>query len=336
LAALTLGLALLAIDARAACSNPTANEGVTLYNYDYHTPQYCNGTNWLAMGGVYTVPWVTSGTDVYYTGGKVGIGTSAPRQKLHISGNVSTYGNTSGLILYKADGATPGYSVARSFGNDDAQNFYIYDNLVNSVRLIVDASGNVGIGTVSPGTKLEVNGTITLPSGDTNAIQGNGASSWLVLGSDAGSTGGAGGTGSHIVLRGSTQSQNIEFYQNANQRFVFYPTGNAMFTGTLTQNSDARLKTDIHVIPDALEKLTLLRGVTFHWKAQDRDRGAQVGVIAQDVQKAFPQLVSTDASGTLNVNYQGLVAPLIEAVKELKADNDNLRADFEAYKKSHP
>jgi trimeric autotransporter adhesin len=62
-----------------------------------------------------------------------------------------------------------------------------------------------------------------------------------------------------------------------------------------------------------------LRGVTFEWgeNAPAALRGRELGVIAQEVEAVFPELVQTDASGMKRVNYQGLIAPLIEAVKEL-------------------
>lgn len=73
----------------AACSNPTGQEGESVYNGTYHTLQFCNGTQWMAMGGVYTVPWQTSGTNVYYNGGNVGVGTANPAVRLEVNGEVS-------------------------------------------------------------------------------------------------------------------------------------------------------------------------------------------------------------------------------------------------------
>jgi len=64
-----------------------------------------------------------------------------------------------------------------------------------------------------------------------------------------------------------------------------------------------------------------LRGVTFEWSedAQSARRGRDMGVIAQEVEEVFPELVSTDDDGYKRVNYAGLIAPLIEAIKELDA-----------------
>jgi trimeric autotransporter adhesin len=61
----------------------------------------------------------------------------------------------------------------------------------------------------------------------------------------------------------------------------------------------------------------------FRWnEIKPKPKDEQIGVIAQEVEQVFPQVVTTDSDGYKAVNYQGLVAPLIEAVKELKTIND--------------
>jgi trimeric autotransporter adhesin len=120
--------------------------------------------------------------------------------------------------------------------------------------------------------------------------------------------------------------------------------------------SDIRLKKDLQPLPSPLEQIMKLHPVTFFWKDPHKyGKGQQVGLIAQDVEKVYPQLVDTHPDGGLkSLRYDALTAPLIGAVKELKgyfdsfraetdksiqqlkADNDNLRAEFEAYKRTHP
>ena len=87
-------------------------------------------------------------------------------------------------------------------------------------------------------------------------------------------------------------------------------------------SSDSRLKTAVTTIPSALEKILSLRGVTFEWKQEEfPDRnfadGTQIGLIAQEVEEVFPELVSQGEYKS--VSYANLVSPLIEAVKELHA-----------------
>jgi hypothetical protein len=89
--------------------------------------------------------------------------------------------------------------------------------------------------------------------------------------------------------------------------------------------SDARWKENIEDIGDALHKISQLRGVSFDWIEPSRGGGRQIGVIAQEVEDVFPEVVHTDGQGYKSVEYNKLVAPLIEAVKELKAENKALK-----------
>jgi hypothetical protein len=69
-----------------------------------------------------------------------------------------------------------------------------------------------------------------------------------------------------------------------------------------------------------VERLSRLKGVSWEWRDPEKwGHGRYVGVIAQDVQEVFPDLVREAPDGTLRVDYNGFVAPLIEAVKELDA-----------------
>jgi len=86
-------------------------------------------------------------------------------------------------------------------------------------------------------------------------------------------------------------------------------------------SSDRRLKNNIKTIQNPLNKILNLRGVTFNWN----DGGEpSIGLIAQEVEKVFPELVS--GADSKSVQYGNLVAPLIEAVKEQQRIIDNLEA----------
>jgi len=104
---------------------------------------------------------------------------------------------------------------------------------------------------------------------------------------------------------------------------------------SLTQTSDERLKTNINDLKNVLGKIERLRAVTFEWNKIAQDNGAnsdkkQIGVIAQDLEVLFPELVdNVGGNGYKSVNYSGLAAVLIEAVKELKSENDALKARIE-------
>jgi len=94
---------------------------------------------------------------------------------------------------------------------------------------------------------------------------------------------------------------------------------------SLTETSDGRLKRNVADIEDALKKVSLVRGVTFDWADEvHAEAGSQMGVIAQEIESVMPELVSTDNDGIKSVDYSKLSAVLIEAVKELKAQNEEL------------
>lgn len=89
-------------------------------------------------------------------------------------------------------------------------------------------------------------------------------------------------------------------------------SGSIRTSAALYQSSDERLKHNIETVDSALTKIISSRGVTF-----DRNNGIkEVGVIAQEIQKTIPEVVSKDNSDYLSVNYNGIVGVLIEAIKE--------------------
>jgi hypothetical protein len=101
----------------------------------------------------------------------------------------------------------------------------------------------------------------------------------------------------------------------------------------ITQTSDARFKKNVKSIDNALAKTNALNGYTYYWnELADKKKGItskdeQVGVLAQELEAVFPQLVSTDKEGYKSVNYSALSAVLIEAVKELNAEVKALKAE---------
>lgn len=100
----------------------------------------------------------------------------------------------------------------------------------------------------------------------------------------------------------------------------------ATFSGTVTapnfvSSSDARLKSDIAPIADALAKVQALTGVTFTMAGSDL---RQMGLIAQQVQAVAPEVV-VEAEGILRIAYGNLVGLLVEAIKDLTQEVDQLK-----------
>jgi prepilin-type N-terminal cleavage/methylation domain-containing protein len=112
---------------------------------------------------------------------------------------------------------------------------------------------------------------------------------------------------------------------------------NGTFTGVLTASSffyssDRRLKKDIKPLPhNMLERLLALQPVSFRWKSNNEK---EIGLIAQDVQHQFPDLVETSKdNGYLSIQMGNLVSPIIEALRELHEENESLKADLAAERK---
>ncbi|MDE2029783.1 MAG: tail fiber domain-containing protein [Alphaproteobacteria bacterium] len=106
--------------------------------------------------------------------------------------------------------------------------------------------------------------------------------------------------------------------------------GGVILANQLYSLSDKRAKTDIKPLKNALENIMKIKPVSFVFKTS----GAKsLGVIAQQLQTVYPQLISHNNNGTEYVNYSGLIAPLIGAVQDLKHENDTLRAQVESQSK---
>ena len=97
-------------------------------------------------------------------------------------------------------------------------------------------------------------------------------------------------------------------------------TGDLTVSGSVSEGSDIRLKTNIKPIEDPIDKVTQIEGVSFNWK---KDNKPSLGVIADQVEKIIPELVQGDDPKT--VNYNGLIGLLIEAVKDQQTQIDSLK-----------
>ena len=240
--------------------------------------------------------------------------------------------------------------------------------------LYINSSQNVGVGTVSPRYKFDVNGNTRIVGNLT--VNGNGNSQfggWVECVSPAsGSTGGlrikaptGDGTAYLQVTNnaGNAEWVNLSFTNGAttnsgNLRATSLGIGTAagsggqiLATGLITAfYSDRRLKTISGNIEDALSKLRQLNGVRYVENEIAKsfgydDDSQQVGVIAQEVQAVQPEAIAlapfdraddgSSKSGEtyLTVHYEKLVPLLIEAIKELSSQVDDLKAEIDIIKK---
>jgi hypothetical protein len=119
-----------------------------------------------------------------------------------------------------------------------------------------------------------------------------------------------------VIGNGDVDTSNGLAGSNPSNAFIVNYDGSATLSGDLTINSDARLKSNIISLGSTLAKLLMIDGKSYTMKTNESE--SKIGLLAQDVQKAFPELVKTtnDSDKTLSVNYQGLIPVLINAIKE--------------------
>ena len=105
-------------------------------------------------------------------------------------------------------------------------------------------------------------------------------------------------------------------------------SGNLTISGSLTQNSDRRIKDNIAPITDALSKTCSLQGSTYTRidEGQDKDK-VHAGLIAQDVEAVLPQAVG-EIDGIKTIDYSSVIALLVESIKDLKSEVDDLKTQL--------
>jgi len=256
------------------------------------------------------------------------------------SDNASRYQQNSGVhSWYNAPSGTAGNAI--SF----------------TQAMTLDASGNLGVGTTSPSTRLHASnstGSVIVKAERTSP-----AGSFF-QGFEAGSSGALIGRFGHNndlvpLFCGTTSNHALGFYTNDTERARITSGGEVYIAGTTDQGaynlqvngtgvwgagayvngSDANLKEEVQDLAPALDVIASLRPVTFRYKEDySKDQNVQPGFIAQELQTAMAGQAYVDGviqSGPqhLNVAYQSLIPLLTKAIQELKAE-------FDAYKATHP
>ncbi len=110
--------------------------------------------------------------------------------------------------------------------------------------------------------------------------------------------------------------------------------GDICYTGTIGACSDERYKKDITPLQGALETVSKLEGVNYNWRLDEFpekkfSERRQIGLIAQDVLTVVPEVVSADKRGFYSIDYSKLTPLLLEAIKELKSENDSKDGQIE-------
>jgi len=207
--------------------------------------------------------------------------------------------------------------------NPNADNLRFMFALWNGVtmtlydRMIITSDGNVGIGTTTPAYRLHVAGDIRATGsayigGNVGIGTTTPAFRLHVLG-DIRATGSAYIDG-NVGIGVTTPGHRLHVVGNVYADGQVYCYGNGIC-------SDQRWKTNIKPIQNALDNLLKMQGVTYYWKVDEYPdkhfpEGEQVGFIAQEIEKVYPQVVHTDKDGYKSVDYSRLTPILVEAIKE--------------------
>jgi hypothetical protein len=312
----------------------------------------------------FSIPAVHADDSLVVTdSGNVGIGTTTPTATLQINSPANDTPSVANSNLYLR-GSNQGYGVA--FGT--RLNYpggvwlqgIVNDQPGDANLLLNTFGGNVGIGSANPQAKLEIDDVnIGLSTSDsanlrvsTNQAHAVDIGGYIGMGAinPAGSISVYGGIKGAIEQAGSFKGY-LAFATRSNTNYAtekvritsdgkvgigiddpqykLHVVGGPIKVDSTSYSSDIRWKENVATIDNALDKVTQLRGVTYDWIDPSRGEGPQIGVIAQEMEKIFPEVVNTDSQGYKSVEYAKLVAPLIEAVKILKTEVNDLRSENE-------
>ena len=194
----------------------------------------------------------------------------------------------------------------------------------------IHTSSKVGIGTDNPsdyGGSDHINSSIEWNEGSANwefksyRADGQSGSPYGNIDFLNGST-----TSPTLTLRIATNNNVAIGHSSPTEKL--HVAGNILATGTVNASSDISLKDNITTIPNAIDKVLHIRGVTFN-RNDIEDNPRHAGVIAQEVEKVLPEVVSEGKDGIKSVAYGNMVGLLIEAIKEQQGQINMLKEKLE-------
>ena len=290
------------------------------------------GTSSLNLQTVGTTPRLT-----ILTGGNVGIGTTSPQEILHLS---QTAHSDEVQILVENTGYLAGAKSSISFSTKGTSGTAVLSRISNqqegssagtlvfdtnsSERMRITSGGNVGIGTISPATQLEISNINDNPATlrlSSDLADGDLVGAIISFSNDAGG-GGVQGRIENVSTEDDTTVFKFYTDNTSSPSMTLFDSGNMTIAGTLTQNSDVRLKENIKPIESALDKVKQMQGVEFN---KINSSTKEIGVVAQEIEKIIPELVLEDKEGIKSVAYGNITAVLIEAIKEQQKQIEELK-----------
>jgi hypothetical protein len=259
------------------------------------------------------------GADIVFKDGGTSIGTfTNSSSDFVIQANVQDKD-----ILFKGDDGGSGIT-ALTLDMSEAGNASFNGSVTANAGVIVDTI------TIDAGEIDQSSGDLTLDVEGDLIIDTNGAE--IKLKDDGTLYGKLQNSSSDFIIESSVSDKDMIFKGNDGGSTITALTldmsgaGAATFNNDVTAFSDKRLKTDISNIENGLDKVMKMQGV--HYKRNDIENAKpQIGVLAQDMEAIVPEVVLTadDEMQTKSVDYGKLTAVLIEAIKDLKAEIDQLK-----------
>jgi len=286
-----------------------SDAGTAIFNHDIKL----NDAGRLFLG-------TNNDAQIYNTGSHTYIQNYTSNQDIIFNG-VDGGSSITALTLDMSSAGAANFNAGLSIGGTEViTSARALTNITNLVVDNIDLGGNavtVGSGDLT----LDVAGDITLDADGAQIRLKDAGTEFLKFSNESG----------FVEIQSPVSNSDIKFNGVDGGSGITALTldmsnaGAATFNNDVTAFSDERLKSNITTIPDALSKVTEMRGVHYVRDATGKD---STGVIAQEMQKVAPELVLTadDEMGTLSVNYGNITGYLIEAIKELKAEIEELKA----------
>lgn len=275
----------------------TASNSQTFTNKAGNISQWTNNSGYITSlsgavltTGNQTVAGIKTFSNDLVASSDIGIGTASPISQLHIRKTTSL-----GPII-QLENAFNGSGADTLIRFGDSTENYSYsvgsDDSANSFRISYNGTSYNG---AVPGTNdfliLDTSGNAHIPNGDLKVALGS-------------------------IAVGNISNSATDGRIDASNDVVAFST------------SDIRLKDNIRTIDNALDKVNSIQGIEFDWIEKEEvhgNKGHDIGVIAQEIEKILPDVVTTRDSGYKAVKYEKIVPLLIEAIKDLSKQVDGLK-----------